>query len=269
MSSARLSIPAIADAALDRIVLVGHSMGGLISKMMIPSRAAMSSGGCSASALRRAEGRIRAQGDVAAGVLLRAASLDRQGYLHRHPPPGQRPGRQFIGRLTDRLIRLPLSMRLLYKKLLAQNGAHFFTTEIREGGLPSSIDELRTDNRLLQTLARLPRNPVPVHSVIGQIDPNLPTDQGSDGVVPYSSSHLDWASSELVVKGDHSCQDEVETIRELRRILYLHLGKALPGSNPPGALFEESPGGRRDPSPNLPDAIRSLRGRPSRASGHF
>ena len=115
---------------------------------------------------------------------------------------------------------------MLYKVLLAQNGPDFFTPEILEGGLPSSIDELKPDNRLLMALAKLPRKPgVPVHSIIGQVDPNLPIEQGSDGVVAYKSSHLDWSASELVVPGDHGCQDIPETIHELRRILYLHPGK--------------------------------------------
>jgi pimeloyl-ACP methyl ester carboxylesterase len=143
------------------------------------------------------------------------------------PHRGSELGNQFIGRLADRLIRLPLSLRLTYKALLVQNGPDFFTPEIRRDGLPSSIDELRTNNRLLMTLTRLPRKPgVPVHSIIGQFDPTLPIDQGSDGVVPYTSSHLDWADSELVVPGDHGCQDTPETIKELRRILLLHIGKA-------------------------------------------
>ena len=59
-------------------------------------------------------------------------------------------------------------------------------------------------------------------------------------MVPYASSHLDWAASELVVPGDHGCQDAPETIRELRRILYLHLGKVAPEAGPPGPRGEEN-----------------------------
>ncbi|MDG3004288.1 esterase/lipase family protein [Paludisphaera mucosa] len=251
--------PAHADAAFDRAVLIGHSMGGLISKMMIER---------SGDELWKLVGRrpfdeLKAEEEHKA-MLRRVFFFEPHPSIARvvfiaTPHRGSDLGDQFIGRLADRLIRLPISMRLLYKSLLAQNGADFFTSEIREGGLPSSIDELRTDNRLLLTLAGLPRKPVPAHSIIGQIDPNLPIEYGSDGVVPYSSSHLDWASSELVVEGDHGCQDEAETLRELRRILYLHLGKALPGGEPAEAATTESPADRRDSNLNLPNAIRSLR----------
>ena len=87
-------------------------------------------------------------------------------------------------------------------------------------GLPTSIEELRFDNPLLITLARLPRREdVPVHSIIGRKDPDVPLEASSDGVVPYVSAHIDWAQSECLVHGDHGCQDIPETIREIRRIL--------------------------------------------------
>ena len=45
----------------------------------------------------------------------------------------------------------------------------------------------------------------------------------SDGIVPYSSSHLEKAVSEKIIKGNHSVHEEAETLLELRRILRLHL----------------------------------------------
>ena len=46
---------------------------------------------------------------------------------------------------------------------------------------------------------------------------DIPT--GDDGVVMYSSAHLDYVESEFVVRQGHSCQDKPETIEEVRRIL--------------------------------------------------
>jgi hypothetical protein len=51
-----------------------------------------------------------------------------------------------------------------------------------------------------------------------------PLGSSSDGVVPYSSSHIEWAISERVVSHSHFCQDHTETMAELRRILRVHLG---------------------------------------------
>ena len=224
--------PGHKDPALDRSVLVGHSMGGLIAKMMIER----SGDDLWRLVARRPFEELQAKPEHR-DLLRRIFFFEPHPSISRvvfiaTPHRGSELGDQFIGRLADRLIKLPSKLRLLYKELLARNGADFFTPEIRDGGLPSSIDELRPNNRLLEALARLPRQPgVPAHSIIGQIDPDLPIEEGSDGVVPYTSSHIDWASSELVVPGDHGCQDGPETIRELRRILYRHVGK-IPRERP-------------------------------------
>ena len=41
----------------------------------------------------------------------------------------------------------------------------------------------------------------------------------SDGIVPYWSSHLDGAKSELIVHSGHGAQYDPEAIREVERIL--------------------------------------------------
>jgi pimeloyl-ACP methyl ester carboxylesterase len=248
--------PGRADKALDRMVLVGHSMGGLISKMMI----VQSGGDLWKLVARRPFEELQAKPE-------HREFLRRIFFFEPHPSiarvvfiatphRGSELGDQFIGRLADRLIRLPSKLRLLYRELRTLNGPEFFTPEILKGGLPSSIDELRPDNRLLTALARLPRRPgVPVHSIIGQIDPALPVEQGSDGVVPYTSSHLDWAESEVVVPGDHGCQDTPETIGELKRILLRHLAQgavARRASSSRGSAMKIEEGSgydRRQPGP--------------------
>jgi pimeloyl-ACP methyl ester carboxylesterase len=210
------------------MVLIGHSMGGLISKMMILE-----------------------SGDVIWQLFSNhpfdelQAPPDRREQLRRafffSPSPsvarvvfiatphrGSEIGDELIGWITDRLIRLPRTLRATYRSLIASNGPDFFTPMMRKG-IPTSIDELRLDNPFLTTLARLPRRQdVPVHSIIGRKDPSRPLEQSSDGVVPYISAHIDRAESECVVDGDHMCQDIPDTIREIRRILELHLGDRPP-----------------------------------------
>ena len=45
----------------------------------------------------------------------------------------------------------------------------------------------------------------------------------NDGIVPYRSSHLEGASSEKIIRGDHYVQMTTSAINEMRRILLLHL----------------------------------------------
>jgi hypothetical protein len=49
------------------------------------------------------------------------------------------------------------------------------------------------------------------------------TPNSSDGVVPYQSSHLSSAQSELIVPGPHGSFDLPQTVAEIQRILHLHL----------------------------------------------
>jgi len=216
--------PDRSDRALDRAVLVGHSMGGLISRLMISS---------SGSAIwdlvgTRPFDELRASGEhkemLRNVFFFEPHPMITRAVFIATPHRGSELGDQFVGRLADRLIRMPSSLRGIYRALLAQNGRDFFTPEVR-AGLPSSIDELRRDNRLLTAMATLPTRPgLEAHSVIGRKTPTDPIERSTDGVVAYTSSHIDWAASEKVVPGDHGCQDTPEAIEELRRILTLHLG---------------------------------------------
>ncbi|WP_234041875.1 esterase/lipase family protein [Persicirhabdus sediminis] len=63
------------------------------------------------------------------------------------------------------------------------------------------------------------------HSIIGSKNLNDPLAESSDGVVPYWSSHLDGAASEKIVHSGHSLTGKGATIAEIRRILFLHLGQ--------------------------------------------
>jgi hypothetical protein len=52
-----------------------------------------------------------------------------------------------------------------------------------------------------------------------------PVEGGNDGVVEYSSAHLDDVDSEYIVRFTHSTQSNPYTIEEVRRILLLHAAK--------------------------------------------
>jgi hypothetical protein len=56
----------------------------------------------------------------------------------------------------------------------------------------------------LNATAELPIAPgVTYHTIVGRRDPNVRFAQSSDGVVPYTSAHLDGTASELVVPSRH------------------------------------------------------------------
>ncbi len=83
----------------------------------------------------------------------------------------------------------------------------------------TSADGMSPDNPLINTLAEIPLAPgVKGHSIIAvqnDGDPKL----GDDGVVKYTSAHIEGVESEFIVRNDHSAQQNPLAIDEVRRIL--------------------------------------------------
>ncbi len=92
----------------------------------------------------------------------------------------------------------------------------------RFGGVPTSIDNMTPGNPFLQVLAASPvASGVTTHSIIA-VRGDGPPELGNDGVVKYTSAHVEGVASELVVRSSHSTQAEPATIEEVRRILLEH-----------------------------------------------
>lgn len=209
----------------DRLVLIGHSMGGLLSRLQISN--------CSKEKVftelnikdpEALKNKLNEEQNEKISALL---DFDPLSFIARVifiavPHRGSEMATSWYSRLGASLIRLPgeLVRRniLLAKELLKLKEVD--TSKLKGG---TGIDNLRPDNTMLKVLNTLEmKKDTPCHSIIGnQKDRNIPG--GSDGIVPYTSSHLDSASSELVVKSSHSVHRNALAIQEVRRILLLHI----------------------------------------------
>jgi len=79
------------------------------------------------------------------------------------------------------------------------------------------------DNPTIKTLADIPTAPgIKAHSIVA-IDGDEKPPEGDDGVVKYTSAHVDYVESEFLVRSGHSCQGHPLVIEEVRRILLAHL----------------------------------------------
>ncbi|MEY2863982.1 MAG: hypothetical protein RLY58_1689 [Pseudomonadota bacterium] len=86
---------------------------------------------------------------------------------------------------------------------------------------PSELSQQSVFMRLTQSVQI--QQGLPYHLMMGQQNPALNKQEASDGIVPYHSSHIEGAASEKIMTGGHSIQDTPEAVLELRRILRLHL----------------------------------------------
>jgi hypothetical protein len=91
--------------------------------------------------------------------------------------------------------------------------------------VPSAVDNMSPHHHFVLTLQKIPvAASVKDHSIIA-IETDGPVEQGNDGVVEYTSAHIEPVESELVVRpSSHSTQGNPHTIEEVRRILRLHVG---------------------------------------------
>jgi hypothetical protein len=128
-------------------------------------------------------------------------------------------GRKFIGNLVHRLLTpSPVSAHLAAD--LAKNQDAVVGLPV----VPTAVDNMSPSHPFIQGLQKIPVvSSIKAHSIIA-VDGDGPIEEGDDGVVKYSSAHIDGVESELVVRSSHSAQGKPETIEEVRRILLLHSG---------------------------------------------
>jgi hypothetical protein len=87
---------------------------------------------------------------------------------------------------------------------------------------------MATDNPFMLTLADIPVAPgIKCNSIVAIKGKDEPPN-GADGVVKYTSAHVDYAESEFIVRSGHSCQGNPLTIEEVRRILLQNLSESNP-----------------------------------------
>lgn len=207
------------------MVLIGHSMGGVLARLMVtPTGDALWRGfEASTSLTGKQFDRVKEKfGDYA-----RFDPMSRVGraIFIAAPHRGTPVATNFLARLISGLFALPVSIAGKLKDL-----AQLVVTG-EDGDAPartplslSSIDGLSDKDPFILATAALPVAPhIPYHSIIGNDTPELPLAESSDGVVPYKSAHLDGAVSELVIPSWHSVQEHPRAIMEIRRILHVHL----------------------------------------------
>jgi hypothetical protein len=140
------------------------------------------------------------------------------------PHRGSSIADNWIGKIGRWLISLPKTV--VQKTVSAARGArNILRPELRtafDAGQSSSISGLSEKSPALQGLSRTTiSKDIPFHSIIGDRGRG-DTPDSSDGVVPYKSSHVDGAQSELIVPADHTAHAHPQALLEIRRILRAH-----------------------------------------------
>jgi hypothetical protein len=207
------------DPALRRMVLIGHSQGGLLVKMQ-----SISSGDRIWNAASRVPLDEMTLSDETRSLLRRGLFVEPLPEVSRvvficTPHRGSFvAGRNVIANITRRLLSLPFALTGIAAELARNPGAGMGLV------VPSAVDNMSPRHHFIRALQEIPVAPsITVNSIVA-VNGDGPVEDGDDGVVKYSSAHLTGVESELVVRSDHSTQGNPHTIEEVRRVLRLHVG---------------------------------------------
>jgi pimeloyl-ACP methyl ester carboxylesterase len=219
------------DPALRQIVLIGHSQGGLLAKMMVIDSGSKLWDALSSKPLEDLDVSEQTREQLRKIVFMKPVPQVTRVIFIATPQHGSYVAGSRIGQFLGSLVTLPATLVTSLGELASGNRDALKVSQAGSG----SVWMMTPDNPLLQTFAGIPIAPqVAANSIIPVLGDG-PVETGDDGVVTYKSAHIDGVESELVIRNaGHSVQSDPRTVAEVRRILVLHLAEACPdGCRPP------------------------------------
>jgi pimeloyl-ACP methyl ester carboxylesterase len=218
------------DPAFSKMVMLGHSMGGLLSHAMAVDSDQKFWELNSPVDFTRIKGPPKVLDELQRYMFFSAQPFVERVVFLAVPHRGSDLSRGVVGRMSSNLIFPDDHVSNLLNQLVREN-PDAFPRRFRK--VPTSIETLDPDSPYLKALLTMKWGPkVVYHSIIGFEKPEG-KENTTDGVVPYKSSHIDGAASELLVQSHHGVQSNPYAIMEVHRILLEHLGITMQAGGPP------------------------------------
>jgi pimeloyl-ACP methyl ester carboxylesterase len=214
------------EPALDQMVLVGHSMGGLLSELQtlpsgddywkLVSKEPLESLKTEAEVREKLRQTFYFEPNPS---IRRVVSI---GTPHRGSPFSKQTTQWLLGKL----INLPAAIVNTQQKIYRENPGAFVDGSLIK--VDTSIDSLSPKSPIVPVMLAAHRPPwVKYHNIAGDVSLPWyaqPFAERGDGVVPLSSAHVDFAASEIAVPADHTTvHAHPAAVLEVRRILLEHL----------------------------------------------
>ena len=201
-------------------ILIGHSLGGIMSRTMITD-----SGMKLWNAYFQQPPEKLAVSDETKKFLSAALIFQHRPEVSRAifistPHRGSDSAAGWLGKVGRWIVKVPDFV------LRINEETRDLPAGVRIAGLtPNSIERLSPDDPFLRAIDSIPTTRgVPYHSIMGDRGKGGNKDHtkpvSTDSFVPYWSSHLDGAQSEMVVPSKHSAHQNAKAIEEVRRILH-------------------------------------------------
>jgi len=216
--------PQASNPNFNNMVILGHSMGGLLTRLMVQN----SGNTYWDSVFAKPIDEISV--DQETKQLLKGLFFfEKLPFIKRvvflaTPHRGSDLADMWFAKWGASLVKLP--------GLVTDTGESIFNLKKEELAIdpeefsrqvPNAIELLSPTSNFLKTAIKVELSPdIPYHSIIG-VRHSKEALGSSDGIVPYKSSHLDFTVSEKLVPSGHNAQKHPLAIDELKRILKLHI----------------------------------------------
>ena len=212
------------DPALRKMVVIGHSQGGLLTKLTVVDTGTKAWDTVSTVPFEEVKASPEAKEILRRSIFFTPVPSVKRVVFLSTPHGGSYVAGGWIGRLTSKFISMPFRLADTMTEVVTMNPDLRGAMRSMRKEIPRSTDNMDPKSRFVKMYNTFPIAPgVNAHSIIAVKNHNDPKEKWNDGVVEYKSAHIDGVDSELVVHSGHSTQDHPETIEEVRRILLQHL----------------------------------------------
>jgi triacylglycerol esterase/lipase EstA (alpha/beta hydrolase family) len=213
--------PSGKDPALRNMVVIGHSQGGLLTKMTVVNSGTAFWDRRMKIPFEQANLDPETRDLLARALFVKPLPFVKRVIFIATPHRGSFLASNYFVKFGNKFINLPGGLAKSAVQISKLRESTKLGTPVV---IPTALDNMDASNPFIKTLAELPiADGVKANSIIA-VKGNGPIDEGSDGVVEYKSAHIAGVESELVVRSGHSTQSTPQTIEEVRRILYEHAG---------------------------------------------
>ncbi len=227
------------------MVVIGHSMGGCISRLLITDTG------------DKLWTELFKKPPEQVPLSPEAREIFTEALIFRHRPEigrvifisaplrGSDLASNWVGRIGSSLVRAPSTLLSVGNSVIKITTFHSGDLKLKR--IPNSVDTLAPNNRFVKAINTIPITPgIPYHTIMGDRGKG-DAPNSSDGVVPYWSSHMEGAQSELIVPSGHPAHQNPQAIEEVRRILKLNARSSHRSHAPQTQASSDLSGGPTNP----------------------
>ena len=204
-----------------KMVVIGHSMGGCISRTLITDTGNKLWIEAFGKPPEQTEMPTESKRPLEQAIILKHRPEIGRVIFMSTPHRGSDLASNWVGRIGSMLVTTPSRLLTIGKTI--REAATPDPTALQWKRFPNSVDTLAPNNRFVVAINKVPITPgIPYYTIVGDRGRG-DTPNSSDGVVAYWSSHLDGARSEFIAPCNHSSPLNPQAIAEVHRILKLSI----------------------------------------------